>query len=103
MNALLVSSRAVPFASTMLLFGELVFVLTVASAAWRTAGRAAFDHDQGIVHWLLLIEGWSLAVSVVSGAIWLAVEASNMSGMPVRQAITPGTLRPVLSNTAFAL
>jgi copper resistance protein D len=101
MNALLVSARAVHFASTMLLFGELVFVLAVASAAWRNAGRAAFDHDQGIVHWLLLIEGWSLAVSIVSGAIWLAVEASNMSGMPLGQAISRDTLSLVLSKTVF--
>ena len=90
MNALLVAARAVHFASTMLLFGELVFALAVASPVWRHAGRAAVDHDQGIYHRLLLTEGWSLAVSIASGAIWLAVEASGMSGMPLEQAISRG-------------
>jgi copper resistance protein D len=101
MNALLVAARAVHFASTMLLFGELVFALAVASQRKRNAGRAAFDHDQGIDHLLLLIEGWSLAVSVASGAIWLAVEASNMSGIPLEQAINRDTLSLVLSKTVF--
>jgi putative copper export protein/mono/diheme cytochrome c family protein/peroxiredoxin len=101
MNALLVAARAVHFASTMLLFGELVFALAVANPAWRKAGRAAFAHDQGDCHRLLLIEGWSLAVSMASGAIWLALEASNMSGMPFEQAISRDTLGLVLSKTVF--
>jgi putative copper export protein/mono/diheme cytochrome c family protein/peroxiredoxin len=101
MNALLVAARAVHFASTMLLFGEMVFVLAVVSPAWRKASRAAFDHDQAICHRLLLIEGWSLAVSIASGAIWLAVEASSMSGMPLGQAISRDTLSLVLGQTVF--
>ena len=101
MNAVLVAARAVHFASAMLLFGELVFALAVASPAWRNAGRTAFDRDQGIYHRLLVIEGWSLAVSIASGAIWLAVEASSMSGMPFEQAINRNTLTLVLSETVF--
>src|SRR6202790_4244500 len=101
MNALLVAARAVHFASTILLFGELVFALAVASPVWRHAGRAAVDHDQGIYHRLLLIEGWSLAVSIASGAIWLAIEASSMSGMPLEQAINHDTLSLVLGKTVF--
>jgi putative copper export protein/mono/diheme cytochrome c family protein/peroxiredoxin len=101
MNALLVAARTFHFASAMLLFGELVFVLAVARPAWRNAGRAGFDDDEGIVHRLLLIEGWSLAVSIASGAIWLAVEASSMSGMPLGQAISGDTLGLVLSETVF--
>ena len=101
MNALLVAARAVHFASAMLLFGELVLVLAVASPAWRKAGRAAFDQDQGIGHRLLVAEGWSLAVSIASGAIWLAVEASSMSGMSLDQAISRDTLGLVLSKTVF--
>jgi len=101
MNPLLVAARAVHFASTMLLFGELVFALAVATPAWRNAGRAAFDHDQGIHHRLLLIEGWSLVVSIASGAIWLEVEASSMSGMPLEQAISRDTLSLVLGQTIF--
>jgi putative copper export protein/mono/diheme cytochrome c family protein/peroxiredoxin len=101
MNALLVAARAVHFASAMLLFGELVFALTVESAAWRNAGRAAVDHDQDIDRRLLLIEGWSLAVSIASDAIWLAIEASSMSGMPLEQAISRDTLSLVLGQTVF--
>src|SRR6202521_2079777 len=101
MNALLVAARAVHFASAMLLFGELVFALGVARPVWRHAGRAAVDHDQGIYHRLLLTEGWSLAVSIASGAIWLSVEASNMSGIPLEQAINRDTLGLVLGKTVF--
>jgi putative copper export protein/mono/diheme cytochrome c family protein/peroxiredoxin len=101
MNALLVAARAIHFGSAMLLFGELVFVLAVATPAWRNAGRATFDHDKGIVHRLVLVEGWSLAVSIASGAIWLAIEASSMSGMPLEQAINRNTLSLVLSKTVF--
>jgi copper resistance protein D len=101
MNTALVAARAVHFASAMLLFGELVFTLGVARPAWRRAGRAAVDHDQRIYHRLLLTEGWSLAVSIASGAIWLAVEASNMSGMPLEQAINRDTLSLVLGKTVF--
>jgi putative copper resistance protein D len=101
MNTLLVAARAVHFASTMLLFGELVFVLAVASPAWRNAGRAASDDRQGIDHRLVLIEGWSLALSIASGAVWLAVEASSMSGMPLEQAIRRDILSLVLGKTVF--
>src|SRR6266567_1088391 len=101
MNALLVAARAIHFASVMLLFGELVFALVVASPVSRKAGPAAIDHDQGIDHRLLLIEGWSLAVSIASGAIWLAAVAYNMSGMPLEQAISRDTLGLVLSKTVF--
>jgi putative copper export protein/mono/diheme cytochrome c family protein/peroxiredoxin len=101
MNAVLVAARAVHFASAMLLFGELVFALGVARPAWRHAGSAAIDHDQGVYHRLLLTEAWSLAVSIASGAIWLAVEASNMSGAPLEQAINRDTLGLVLGQTVF--
>src|SRR5580693_2565034 len=101
MNTLLVAARAVHFASTMLLFGELVFVLAVASPAWRNAGRAASDDRQGIDHRLVLIEGWSLALSIASGAVWLAVEASSMSGMPLERAIRRDILSLVLGKTVF--
>ena len=45
MNALFATVRAVHFASAMLLFGELVFVLCVAKPIWRSAGNAILDRN----------------------------------------------------------
>src|SRR5579862_8987776 len=101
MNLLLVASRAVHFASTMLLFGELVFALAVAHPLWPKPSRLDFAHDRQVVRRLLSVCSWSLVVSAVSAALWLAVEASTMRGVSLVQALNADTLGVVLSKTVF--
>jgi len=96
---MLVAARAVHFASAMLLFGELVFIFAVARPASRGAGRVASAGD--IYRRYLRIGAWSLAASIVSGLLWLAVEAAVMSGAPLSQAISRDNLGLVLGRTVF--
>lgn len=101
MNALLVTARAVHFASAMLLFGELVFVFFVARPAWRDASRLVPGDDEGVYHHLLVAAPWSLVASIASGAAWLAAEAASMSGLPIASALQPDTISLVLARTVF--
>jgi putative copper resistance protein D len=98
---MLAVARAVHFASAMLLFGGLMFVLVVARPARRGAGGAPSGNADTVYRRLFRIAIWSLAASIVSGAIWLGVEAASMSGLPFVQAIGRETLGLVLGETAF--
>ena len=100
MSTLLVAARAVHYASAMLLFGELVFVFVVAAppGAARSTGAGA---DDDIRRRLQRIARWSVAASLVSGAVWLALAAAAMSGIPIEQALNPDILWLVLGNTTF--
>lgn len=100
MNALFVTVRAVHFASAMLLFGELVFVLCVAKPMWRGAGNAILDGNDAS-RWPVRIAVWGLVASIASGVAWLAIEAAVMSGMPLEQALNRTTVALVLGETLF--
>src|SRR4029077_7982351 len=67
--------------------------------AWRGAGLVASDAD--IYRRYSRIGTWSLAASIVSGLIWLAVRAAVMSGAPLSQAISRDNLGLVLGGTVF--
>src|SRR5258706_7732817 len=98
---MLAVARAVHFASAMLLFGGLMFVLAVARPSLRFSGGPPSGHGDALYRWLPPIGIWSLAASIVSGAIWLGAEAASMSGLPFVQAIGRQTLGIVLCETAF--
>jgi putative copper resistance protein D len=100
MNALFVSVRAVHFASAILLFGELVFVLCVAKPVWHVAHDAILDRND-VSRWPVRIAVWGLAASIVSGVAWLAIEAAVMSGMPLEHAVNRTTVGLVLGETLF--
>jgi len=100
MNALFVTVRAVHFASAMLLFGELVFVLCVAKPGWRAAGNAILDGND-VSRWPVRIAVWGLVASIASGVAWLAIEAALMSGMPLEAALNRTTVALVLGETLF--
>ena len=78
MNSLFVAARAVHYASTLLLFGELVFVIVVARPAWR---RVKVGDGDTVYRRLFAVARWSLIASIASGAAWLAAQASVMSGV----------------------
>lgn len=101
MNTLLVSLRGVHYASAMLLFGELVFALGVATPAFRRvlAVRDGDDFDRRF----FAVAYWGLVASIASGAAWFAAEAAAMSGLPLGEVMTRETLGLVLANTMFGL
>src|SRR5450631_2594104 len=101
MDAMIVAARTVHFASAMLLFGELLFALAVATPVWRDAGRTALVQRQRLLPRALVFGAWTIAASVISGATWLAAEIVTMSGIPIAQAIGDGTIGLVLGGTVF--
>ena len=100
MNTLFVTVRVVHFASVMLLFGELVFVIGVAEPVWRSVRKAILGGDE-LSRWSVRIAVWSLIASIPSGIAWLVIEAAGMSGMPLAQALNRTTVGLVLGTTVF--
>src|SRR2546430_1224014 len=100
MNALFVTVRAVHFASAIVVFGELVFVLCVAKPMWRVADNASLDGND-VSRWSVRIAVWGLVASIASGVAWLAIQAAVMSGMPLAQAVNRTTVGLVLGQTLF--
>ncbi|TMG86452.1 MAG: copper homeostasis membrane protein CopD [Betaproteobacteria bacterium] len=98
---MIVAARAIHFASAMLIFGELVFALAVATPALRATGRAISVRDDGVRRRLVRVGLWSLAASIASGALWLGAQAAAMSGLPIEEAIGRDTLGLVLGKTVF--
>ena len=95
----IVAVRAVHFAATALSAGALMFRAVVAEPALRSACKVNAELDAQIraIAWI------GLAVSVVSGIIWLILEASAMGDQPWDEAVVSGTLLAVLNGTQFGL
>src|SRR5262249_10338887 len=95
----IVAVRAVHFAATAVTAGALLFRAFVAEPALRLTHKVAAELDAQIrgLAWVGLI------VSVVSGLIWLILEASAMGGQPWGEAVVSGTLLDVLNGTQFGL
>jgi putative copper resistance protein D len=90
----LVAIRGVHFAATAILTGTLIFRAIVLEV---TTSSAAI-----LVRAKILRVAWiGLAVSAVSGVIWLLLEAASMSGLSFREAMTPGVLSTVMNETQF--
>jgi len=77
--------RALHFAATVALFGELVFALAIARPDARALARLA------------RVAAWALGIAAVSGVLWLAAQAQSMSGAPLSRE----TLAAVLGETLF--
>jgi putative copper resistance protein D len=87
-----VGVRLVHFAAAVALFGELAFLAWIARPAdgsARMRGRAR------------RVAACCLALLLASGFLWLAVEATRMSGLPPAQALSRETLETVLAQTLF--
>src|SRR5882724_1852091 len=91
--------RAIHFAATAIVAGTLTFRAAVAEPAYRSApkGRAMIDARVRLVAWS------GLAVAVVSGAIWLALQTAAMSGESYGEAMMSGLMITVLNETQFGL
>jgi putative copper resistance protein D len=91
--------RAIHFAATAITAGTLTFRTVVAEPVFRSARepRAGMDAQVRMLAWT------GLAVAVVSGAIWLALQTAAMSGQPFGEAVISGMVITVLDETQFGL
>jgi putative copper resistance protein D len=92
LNEFTFAVRFVHFAAAVALFGELAFIAWVA----LPAGEATRLRERA-----LRVAWWCLALALVSGLAWLAVEAVRMSGLPPARALNLDTLGTVLADTLF--
>jgi putative copper resistance protein D len=91
--------RAIHFGATMMVMGSVFFIAFIAAPAML--GR----DDTGIaarVRFQLVLIGWiSLAVTILSGAAWLVLQAERMSELSLGQVLQQGAVWTVLSETDF--
>ncbi|MET4384857.1 putative copper resistance protein D [Bradyrhizobium sp. F1.4.3] len=95
-EAPLVATRAVHFAATAITVGDVVFRTAIAAPALRPEATVPtpFATPTLRVSWI------GLAVAVISGGIWLLLQAVSMSGMPL-EALTADVLSTVINETQF--
>lgn len=101
MNAFLVIARALHVGAAMLLFGELLFVTTIAYNAGRRAAAVPPPTGDDASRHAQIALAWALAVSAASGVLWLAVEAASMSGAPLDGRFDVRAMTLVLRETMF--
>jgi copper resistance protein D len=96
-TGLLAGARALHFAAAVSLAGVFLFDCLIACPAWRRAGAAdaRFARAQRRLAWA------SLALALVSGAVWLAAVGSEMSGRPLAAVLSQGVVGVVLTRTRF--
>jgi copper resistance protein D len=97
----LIVVRGIHFAATAMTVGVLIFLVLVAERAFDAAGVP----DAAVVFrtWSRRV-GWAgLAIMVISGLSWVALQASAMSGLPFSEAIAPDVLWILVSMTHFGI
>ena len=93
----LVVIRALHFAATATTTGILIFRAVAADAAFGPLTPAGTQ----VRARALRLAAAGLALAVVSGLIWLLLEAASMSGLALPQAMTPEVLSTVVNQTQF--
>jgi putative copper resistance protein D len=93
--------RAIHFAATIIAAGVVIFEIVVAAPAFAAAaGILNPDIERLLQRWAWLV--WaSLAVAVVSGAIWLALLAVGIYDAPIADVWRDGGMWTVASETRF--
>ncbi|WFU37797.1 copper homeostasis membrane protein CopD [Bradyrhizobium sp. CB82] len=96
-EAALVATRAVHFAATAITVGDVMFRTVIVAPVVRSEKAAAvsFEAPTLWVAWL------GLGFAVISGAIWLVLQAASMSGMPLDEAMSADVLSTVINETQF--
>jgi copper resistance protein D len=89
LNEITFAVRVVHFAAAVALFGELAFIAWIAPQAVELRRST------------LRVAAWCVALLLLSGLAWLAVEAVRMSGLPPARALNRDTLGTVLADTLF--
>ena len=101
MGDLLVYVRAVHFAATIVAAGAVIFEFAVAAPAFAVAGVATHGTAERLrLRWAWIV--WaSLAVAVLSGAIWLLLLAADIYGAPIEELWSNGGIWTVATETRF--
>jgi putative copper resistance protein D len=98
-EAPLVATRIVHFAATAIAVGDVIFRTAIAAPVLRPEATAT-----ALVETPTLRVSWlGLGVAVISGGIWLLLQAASMSGMPLNEALTAEVLSTVINDTQFGL
>ena len=97
-NVPLIAVRAIHFGATALTAGTVVFRTVVAKPAFDAEPPAKLVRTQTLrVAWI------GLAVTALSGVVWLLLQTVSMSGLPTGEAMTARVLWTVLDQTQFGL
>lgn len=95
----LVAVRGIHFAAAAVMAGTLVFRTVVA--------KPALPPEQTVAKKLrtqsLRVAWTAFAIVLLSGVIWLLLEAVSMSGLSADEAVTPQVLATVLNETQFGV
>jgi putative copper resistance protein D len=95
----LIVIRAIHFAATAVIAGNLIFRAVVAEPALRSTPLATT-----VIRPQILLAAWiGLAIAAASGVIWLQLQAASMSGRTFGEAMTSEVLSTVLNETQFGL
>jgi putative copper resistance protein D len=92
-----VATRAVHFAATAIMAGNIIFRTVVAMPVVRGQPTAAIAFRA----YALPVSWFGLTAAVISGAIWLLLQAASMSGLPLEEALTGDVLWSVATDTQF--
>jgi putative copper resistance protein D len=91
--------RAIHFGATMMVTGGVFFLAFIAEPAFRAAKGAGIA---AAVRARLALMAWiGLAVTVLSGAVWLVLQAERMSEHSLAEVFSQGIVWTVLSETDF--
>ena len=95
----LIAVRAIHFAATAVITGTLVFRAVVAKSApvSKPAVARRLQTQSLRVAWI------ALAITLLSGVIWLLLQAVSMSGLSPGEAMTSQVLSTVLNETQFGV
>jgi putative copper resistance protein D len=99
-DPLLIVTRTLHYAATASLEGTFVFWCLVAGPAFRRS-EAGFALEPRLDRRLLALGWTSLIVAVVSGAGWLILVGSHMSGVPPAAVLQQGIVTIVVTQTRF--
>jgi copper resistance protein D len=94
----LVYARAVHFAATLLVAGTAFFLVFIAEPAFGATKNDAAAAVRRRLNWIARL---SLALAVISGAVWFDLTAAAMSGQPLADIFTQGIWWTVFSQTTF--
>ena len=98
-NGPLIAIRAIHFAASAMTTGTLVFGTVVGNPALRSEPRLELLQRAQ----MLRLAWIGVAITVLSGVIWLWFQAAAIAGLPLGEALTSSLLLTVLNETQFGL
>ncbi len=96
-GAVLIAARAIHFAATALIAGTIIFDSCIAKPVLERNNTTALAFRRRAHRSI----GTGLSLAVVTGVIWLLMQAAAMSGMPLDEALNANVLSTVVGETQF--